>query len=225
MKKITFNGKEFYFDRKLRSHSLKLQLNRQRQWVLTLPFFVPEKEALQFITAHWTWIEKQEEKRPPVYQFHDNMEISLFGKNKTICHQPDARRGIWEDDKMLYVSGDIAFLHRRVCDYIKERAKSIFQTRALQYAKQLGVMPTRLTIRDTSSRWGSCSSTGHLSFCWKIALAPDFVIDYIIAHEIAHLKELNHSPRFWAVVASLTPHQADAHIWLRRHGEKLQALR
>ena len=79
-------------------------------------------------------------------------------------------------------------------------ARSLSEARALHHAAQLGVKPSRITVRDTPSRWGSCSSARSLSFSWRLILAPDFVLDYVVAHEVAHLREMNHSPRFWAHV-------------------------
>ena len=76
-------------------------------------------------------------------------------------------------------------------------------------------------MRDTRTRWGSCSAKGALSFSWRLVMAPPFVLDYLAAHEVAHLKEMNHSPRFWRVVHDLCPHTADAENWLKRHGSEL----
>ena len=81
--------------------------------------------------------------------------------------------------------------------------------------------PTRITVRDTATRWGSCSSARTLSFSWRLIFAPDYVRDYVVAHEVAHLKEMNHSPRFWAHVETLTPHTRRARKWLRENGRTL----
>ena len=90
------------------------------------------------------------------------------------------------------------------------------------YAQKLDVSIKHISLRDTSSRWGSCSSSGTLSFCWRIALAPDFVIHYLIAHEVSHLKHMDHSPAFWRTVASLTPDTVRAKSWLKHHAQELQ---
>jgi len=86
----------------------------------------------------------------------------------------------------------------------------------------LGVTPARLTLRDTASRWGSCSAARVISLSWRLIFAPDFVRDYVVAHEVAHLKEMNHGPRFWALVRSLDPDFEQAQEWLRLHGRSLQ---
>ena len=91
-------------------------------------------------------------------------------------------------------------------------------------AKTLKTKPRKITLRNTSTRWGSCSSLKDLNFCWKLAFSPLFVIDYIVAHEVSHLIEMNHSQAFWTTVAKLNVQQAEAQIWLRKHGQELQSI-
>jgi hypothetical protein len=108
-----------------------------------------------------------------------------------------------------------------VLDWLKREARRKIDERVSWYAEQLGVRPRRITIRDTSSRWGSCSSARSLSFSWRLILAPPAVLDYVVAHEVAHLRELNHKPRFWRLVASLGPEVDDSQAWLSEHGALL----
>ncbi len=91
----------------------------------------------------------------------------------------------------------------------------------MAFGVRLGVKPTRIAVRDTSSRWGSCSSARSLSFSWRLIFAPDYVRDYVVAHEVAHLREMNHGARFWAHVETLTPHMRRARKWLRENGRTL----
>ncbi len=90
-----------------------------------------------------------------------------------------------------------------------------------RYAPRLGKSPNRITLRDTRSRWGSCTARGDLNFSWRLILAPPLVLDYLVAHEMAHLREMNHSPRFWAVANDLCAHVDSAEAWLKRHGTTL----
>ncbi len=122
---------------------------------------------------------------------------------------------------MLYVSGDAEFLHRRVCGYVKRATRQLIQREIDRLIPRLHRYPTGFSLKDTYSCWGSCSSTGHLNFCWKIGLTPGYVIEYLVAHELAHLEHMNHGPAFWAAVGQLTDHRADAEIWLRRHGREV----
>ena len=90
-----------------------------------------------------------------------------------------------------------------------------------RYAAEIGRKVTRVSLRDTRSRWGSCAPDGRLSFCWRLVLAPPLVVDYVVAHEVAHLCHLDHGPRFWQVVERLTPHRGEAQLWLRSNGARL----
>jgi predicted metal-dependent hydrolase len=123
---------------------------------------------------------------------------------------------------VIWVRGQPAHGPRRVLDFLKRQARAAFETRALAHAETLGVKPSRITVRDTASRWGSCSSARSLSFSWRLILAPDFVLDYVVAHEVAHLREMNHSPRFWKHVRLLMPQMDAAQAWLKTHGRELQ---
>jgi predicted metal-dependent hydrolase len=108
-----------------------------------------------------------------------------------------------------------------VHDFLKREARRDLQKAAERYADMLDVKVKRLSIRDQSSRWGSCTSSGSLSFSWRLILAPPFVLDYLAAHEVAHLVEMNHSPRFWKVVARICNHVERAKRWLDAEGNDL----
>lgn len=108
--------------------------------------------------------------------------------------------------------------------WFREQARAQVAARVEYFAAQLGVRHTRLTIRDTRSRWGSCSSRGGLNFSWRLILAPPPILDYVVIHELAHLRELNHSPRFWAIVAEHCPDYRARRDWLKQHGASLSAI-
>ena len=120
--------------------------------------------------------------------------------------------------------GDPAHVARRVTDFLKREARRDLEAAVARHAEALGVRPRSITIRDTVSRWGSCSTTGALNFSWRIVLAPPDVLDYLAAHEVAHLKEMNHSERFWALVEQLMPGMEAQRDWLRMHGAGLHAV-
>jgi hypothetical protein len=109
-------------------------------------------------------------------------------------------------------------------DWFKRQAHADLKLRVDIHAKRLGLSPKRISVRDQSTRWGSCSSTGALSFSWRLILAPPFVLDYLAAHEVAHLQEMNHGPNFWALVARTMPRQGEARDWLHAHGSHLHAF-
>lgn len=121
----------------------------------------------------------------------------------------------------LCVTGQREHAPRRLRDWLIDRAHEDLSARVQHHADNLGLKARRVTVRDQTSRWGSCSSARVLSFSWRLILAPAFVLDYVAAHEVAHLKEMNHGPRFWALVRKTMPRMDDARRWLKRHGAEL----
>ncbi|MGH7048026.1 MAG: M48 family metallopeptidase, partial [Stellaceae bacterium] len=119
--------------------------------------------------------------------------------------------------------GDPAHLARRVRDALATLARNELARRARKLAAQIGRKIAGIGVRDTRSRWGSCSSSGNLSFSWRLILAPEPVIDYVVAHEVAHLAEMNHGRRFWRLVEHLMPDHAAPRAWLDRHRAQLLA--
>jgi predicted metal-dependent hydrolase len=128
---------------------------------------------------------------------------------------------VWTEGETLCVAGDTRHLARRVRDFLKREAKRDLEAASRRHALALGLAPRRVVVRDQTSRWGSCSSTGVLSYSWRLILAPPHVLDYLAAHEVAHLKEMNHSPRFWRLVDQLDPQWQRAKAWLDAHGTQL----
>lgn len=108
--------------------------------------------------------------------------------------------------------------------FFKEQARDDLVASVARHANTLGVRPTRLSVKEIRSRWGSCSVDGALSFSWRVVLAPPFVLDYLAAHEVAHLKEMNHSRRFWALVKRAIPNYDRGRTWLHQHGAGLHAV-
>ena len=123
--------------------------------------------------------------------------------------------------KELRVSGRAEHAPRRLRDWLGEEARRDLDARVLVHTRALGVKAKRIAIRDQATRWGSCSTTGVLSFSWRLILAPPFVLDYLAAHEVAHLVEMNHSRRFWRLVERLCPGMMRAKAWLDAHGTDL----
>jgi predicted metal-dependent hydrolase len=108
-------------------------------------------------------------------------------------------------------------LARRLRDHLVTMARTELARRARLLAERIGLKVAQVNVRDTKSRWGSCSGRGNLSFSWRLILAPEPVLDYVVAHEVAHLAEMNHGPRFWRLVESLSPGSAMPRAWLKRH--------
>ena len=223
MKNLTLTDLNIKITKSARSKNLRLKVDKTGTVILSMPTWTLKRTGLAFIQDNLQWIQTQLNNVKPPKRFENNMTIDILGQRVMICHTQN-KRGISKiENGQLFVSGGAEHLHRRVRDFIKRLALSYIQEQALQMSSKIGEKPTRITLKDTSSRWGSCSSAKHLNFCWKLALAPTFVLDYIIAHEVAHLKQMNHSDKFWAVVGTLGVCRSDAEIWLRKHGSELQA--
>ena len=124
-------------------------------------------------------------------------------------------------DRIMCVAGEPPHLDRRIGDFLKREARRDLEAASSRFAARLRIDIKRVSIRDQSSRWGSCSNTGVLSFSWRLILAPSYVLNYLAAHEVAHIKELNHSPRFWRLVGQLDPDYERAKAWLDAHGTDL----
>lgn len=190
--------------------------------VVTAPARGGIAPALAFARRETQWICGQLKRMPQKVALAPGAEVPYLGLNHAIRHSPaKGPSPVWTEDGAILVCGRIEHAPRRLIDFFKRQARSLFAARALEYAARLGTRPQRIAVRDTKSRWGSCSREGSLSFCWRLIFAPDFVRDYVVAHEVAHLKEMNHSPRFWAHVRSLAPEMTRARQWLRDHGRHL----
>jgi predicted metal-dependent hydrolase len=182
--------------------------------------------ALAFARSESDWISKRLAHVPKPVPLGLGARIPVRGAMHVIAADERARAPVSLDlengEPVIRVSGKSEHAPRRVLDFLKREARDACEARALVYARQLGVTPSRITVRDTASRWGSCSAARAISFSWRLILAPDFVRDYVVAHEVAHLREMNHGPRFWRLVESLGADLAGAQTWLKEHGRALQ---
>ena len=189
---------------------------------VTAPARLGRAAALNFVRGEMGWVRHHQKAASGNVALAPGATVPFEGVSHRI-HTAEKRgpKPVWREESVIFVSGRAEHAGRRLKDFFKSQARDRFEERAMELAGVLGVKPTRITVRDTSSRWGSCSSSRALSFSWRLIFAPDFVRDYVVAHEMAHLKEMNHGPRFWAHVESLTPHGRKARKWLRENGRDL----
>jgi predicted metal-dependent hydrolase len=210
--------------RQARRYTLRI-LAASREVVLTMPPRGSVRHAKEFAQKHGAWIAARLRRLPGAAPFADGALLPLRGREHRIEHRPGARGTVWIEthgsEHLLCVAGAEPHLPRRVHDYLKREAKRDLQAASLLAALALGIEFKRVSVRDQSSRWGSCSSSGALSYSWRLILAPPFVLDYLAAHEVAHLIEMNHSRRFWRLVESICPHMVRAKAWLDAHGADL----
>ncbi|MBL8630499.1 MAG: M48 family metallopeptidase [Rhodospirillaceae bacterium] len=192
--------------------------------VLVRPTRASDKLVGTFLNAQRRWIEKHLETLHPKQTLGDGSTVALLGQDVMIRAAPDAKRGVWREGAVIHVSGNADHLSRRTRDFIKDQAKSVFAAWARTFAGQLSVKVARVAVRDTATRWGSCTRNGNLSLSWRLMLAPENVARYVVAHEVAHLKHMNHSPSFWRTVDTLIGDSKEARAWLRHHGASLHRI-
>ncbi len=210
-----------------RSYTLRIA-GPARAPVLTMPRRGSLHEARQFLDRHASWLQRQIEKLPRPTAIADGAQVPLRGVMHTIRHAPERRGTVTVEDDLagptLVVAGDIRHLKRRVVDFLKRKAKKDLEWAVIRHALSLGVRATYVRLRDQSSRWGSCSPGGKLHFSWRLVMAPPFVLDYLAAHEVAHMREANHSRRFWQLCRRLSPQTDQARAWLAANGQALHAI-
>lgn len=190
--------------------------------VLTWPKRTSLRAAEKFVRDNRAWIEKHRARLTPARAFAAGEQLTLGGAVYTIRHADGRGLTRIEGDDIV-VHGDAAHVHRRVRDFIK--AEALRQLTQLSHEKSasLGLKPSGVRVLDPKSRWGSCGPDGRLMYSWRIILAPRAVMDYLVAHEVAHRVHMNHGPAFWRLCASLTTDAKSSRRWLNEHGKTLMA--
>jgi len=179
----------------------------ERKVELILPRGVSERSGLRFLAAKRAWVTARLEALPQAVPF---VEGAVAPPVNIV-------------DGEIRVRGGPAHLARRIRDHLVAAARAELAPRARQLAGRIGRNVARVNVRDTRSRWGSCSGRSNLSFSWRLIFAPEPVLEYVVAHEVAHLAEMNHGPRFWALVESLAPGSAGPRAWLKQNRNRLLA--
>jgi predicted metal-dependent hydrolase len=206
-----------------RSRRIGLRIDAvERRVELVLPPGVSAAQGLRFLATKRGWVTARLEALPRQVPFFEGAIVPVLGIGHRIRREigPGASPVVIADGE-IRVSGDPAHLARRVRDHLVALARSELARRARRAAALIGRNVARINVRDTKSRWGSCSGSGNLSFSWRLIFAPERVIDYVVAHEVAHLAEMNHGPRFWRLVESLSPDSPAPRAWLKQHRSTL----
>jgi predicted metal-dependent hydrolase len=231
---ITHEGAKFRVALKrvasARRYTLRVR-SATRDIVLTMPVKASLRQAQEFAQNHAEWLAERLARLPQQLVFAPDARIPLRGVLHVLRHCPEAadragRRGpVWveviDGAETICAGGDPAHFERRIADFLRREARRDLETAVRRHAATIGRAPIALSLRDTSSRWGSCSAKGALNFSWRLILAPSFVLDYLAAHETAHLRHHDHSDKFWALTKSLCPETDRAETWLKTHGVQL----
>ena len=204
----------------------------QRAAILTVPPHADLRDARSFLQKHADWLRRKLSDLPTSVPFEDGAIIPLRGVRHQIAFVGRVRSPamVWVEPgrepsgpeageyPLICVKGDKALAPGRVAGWLKAQARQDLMEACAFHAARLGLSYKKIAIRDQSTRWGSCSSTGTLSFSWRLVLAPHFVLDYVAAHEVAHLREMNHSPAFWSLVRATLPDMEQGRQWLKTYG-------
>ncbi|MET1046736.1 MAG: SprT family zinc-dependent metalloprotease [Hyphomicrobium sp.] len=206
---------------------LTLRVSRTRRAVIvTLPLQCDLDEAGSFLNRHIDWVRARLDSLPNHVPFEHASAMPLRGVPHIINFTGAARTRLVTIDKRaplpsILVPGDKDLAPSRLTRWLSDEAKRDLVAAVERHARPLSLQVKRIGVRDQTSRWGSCSTTGALSFSWRLVLAPSFVLDYVAAHEVAHLVEMNHGPRFWALVKKICPEFESAKQWLQVLGPDL----
>lgn len=210
-----------------KARRLILRVDQKKQLgIAVAPSEAYVADALNFARSRLDWIADRLAQMPEPMTLTEGAEIPLRGEIHELSGVGTGRLARIEpgDPPRIVCPGDPSTLGARAERFLRKQAKADLSYAVERHAETLDVRPNRISVKDTRTRWGSCSSKGVLSFSWRLVCAPPFVLDYVAAHEVAHLREMNHSPRFWAEVEKCIPNWKPARNWLHSEGRHLHAI-
>jgi predicted metal-dependent hydrolase len=235
-------GSRVYVGISTRARHASLRVDpRAGHIVLVRPPRMSDAAAAHFVTNKAAWIKKHLAALPPRIALVDGASLPYKGVEHVVRWRPNARGGVWREAEAreIIVTGKPEHAVRRLRDWLRGEARKALTSQVHALAAVLGVRVTRISVRDTRSRWGSCTRDGKISFSWRLMLAPENVLAYVAAHEVAHLKHMNHGQQFWQTVDDLldspipaslfaevdrkTDRVASAREWLARRGAALHS--
>ena len=212
--------------RSARARRITLRIEPVRgEVIVTVPQTVTKDRALAFVHQQTEWIARALAALPEKPALTDGSHVMIDGHHVPILHDPTARRGCWLDADGLHVSGNASHTTRRVRDFLQILAKERLTQTLQAHSETMNLYPTRLDLREVRTRWGSCTKQGRIMLSWRLLMAPTNIQDYVIIHELSHLKHFNHGPDFWALVDSFIPEGRNGRLaaerWLRENGTAL----
>jgi predicted metal-dependent hydrolase len=215
-----------HIDKRARRVSVRIDPHA-REAVATAPAPRHALDAIGFASERVEWIAERLGALPPPVQFRPGAYIPLRGVIHRLRHAETGRTVRLDKSgptPVLLIPGPREAFRDKTRGFFRAAARADFAERVAVHAETLKVKARSISIKDMRSRWGSCSSEGRLNFSWRLVCAPPFALDYVAAHEVAHLKEMNHSQRFWRQVSRCIPDWPDARNWLQERGSALHAI-
>lgn len=207
--------------RSQRRRSLALQILPDLTIKVAAPFFVSDKQISQFLKDHQSWIQQTQQKMSARNPKTSQNDYLYLGKKYELELRPGQKNIIELEDKLYVASTNEKYVKNYLTNWYKQQARKIILERVHLYAKALNLKYKSVSLMSATTRWGSCSSEKNLNFNWKLVMAPLEAIDYVVAHELAHLVELNHSPQFWETVRKMFPIYRQYRTWFKRYGHTL----
>ncbi len=188
---------------------------------LVTPHSVGRRSALRFIQENANWLTEKLARQPEPVPFLPDAKIPFRGHMYRLAPLAGARGVMFCGNDEIHVPGGPAHLERRLHEWLKREARAAITSSVNEHASAFERIVERISIRDQKSRWGSCSPSGNMSFSWRLILAPPEILDYVCAHEAAHLVQMNHGPKFWKLVRQRIADPGAADRWLNQHGPGL----
>jgi predicted metal-dependent hydrolase len=210
------------FRRSARAQKISLRIDAAHGGIIiTLPMRASRRAGLSLLQTHEAWVAEKLAALPSALPFLPGAIVPVSGVPHVITPVRQGKGGAWLEDGKICVTGEPQFLPRRVTDCLKRQARQKLTALTAEKARLSGLAPKCVRVKDTKTRWGSCAPDGTLAFCWRLILAPEFVQDYVVGHEVAHLRHMNHGKHFWALTEKLTTHRPAASAWLSANGQAL----
>lgn len=227
------NNLQVSFRRSKRARHLRLQMDNEGKMTLVAPWLTPKWTINSFLKKHTNWIEKQlkkiekQRKLRPEFNYRTGDVFYYFGEPITLEVKPSDRKRptikIRENQMLINLhrninkSDGVTTVKKTIEQFYRKKAEEVIHDRLQFFNEHYDFKYNRVTLRNQKSRWGSCSRLNNLNFNWRLIMAPIEVIDYVIVHEMCHLKEMNHSPRYWRLVAETIPDYKEVRKWLRKN--------
>jgi predicted metal-dependent hydrolase len=206
-----------------RSKQISLKVEKVGGLVtLTAPTAAKLPEARRFMSKRTSWIAERRAEAQKITPFAPGSVIPFLGNMYTIIHDTDAKDLVKIKEGQILVGGVRSSVSRLTTRFLKSEALRRLTLSTNKYAALSGKKVLRISVRDAKTRWGSCSADGRLSFSWRLVMAPENILDYVAAHEVAHLEQMNHSDQYWAHLAEIFPDFKVAEIWLKKNGPSLR---
>lgn len=193
---------------------------------VTFPSRIWERQAWNFLKKHRDWVANRWSSIPPAIHFENGVSIPVLGKNLELRFTGEELTGkgrgkVQKKGRLLLVPGGPDDCDRYLREWLKAQLREELERLVSSLTRRIGRKVTSISLRDMRTRWGSCSSKGRLTFTWRLVFAPPAVLHYMVVHEMAHLREMNHGAHFWEIVERLCPRHETHRKWLKQHGDQL----